>query len=311
MYFIVNTSYKIKMSDILLETGTGEVEILEFIVNKQYYAINVLKVKGIIQLEKIVPIPQASEEIMGITNIRGSMNIVIDLQKVLHDKKTENVSDKLGLLCEFNGTIVVFLVDKVKGILKVIWEEIEQTTQANQDVLMIGSILREDRIIILLDFEVITMNAQLGQGDGKQSELIGRSSKKQKEAKLVLVEDSRAIREMLRCSLQEVGYVNVKALANGKEAYDYILSLKDKLGKAFTDEIDLLITDIEMPMLDGYTLTRKIKEDETLNVLPVIIFSSLISKELMHKGEAVGADMQISKPSVKELVEVVDKMMNG
>ena len=87
------------------------------------------------------------------------------------------------------------------------------------------------------------------------------------------------------------------------------MNLKEKYGESFRQEIDLLITDIEMPILDGHTVTRKIKEDSILSTLPVVIFSSLITDDLHHKGEKVGADYQISKPSIGELVEAVDSLL--
>ncbi|OON96688.1 MAG: hypothetical protein ATN36_04980 [Epulopiscium sp. Nele67-Bin005] len=297
------------MSEILLETGTGEVEIIEFIVNNQCYAINVLKVKGIIQLDTVVPLPKAAPEIMGMTNVRGNMNMVIDLQKVLYNISTDKYTGGLGLLCEFNGTIVVFLVDEVKGILKVTWADIEQSNKMKQDVLMIGSILKDGRIIILLDFESITMAADLGEDYQKQAKLSDIGKTKHTDSTIVLVEDSKAIREMLKLSLIEAGYSKVITFNNGKDAYDYMFELKDKYGAEFIEEVSILITDIEMPVLDGYTLTRRIKEDEILKNLPVIIFSSLISEELKHKGETVGADVQIGKPSIKELVEIVSKLI--
>ena len=87
------------------------------------------------------------------------------------------------------------------------------------------------------------------------------------------------------------------------------MQIKEKHGNRFKEDVDLLITDIEMPILDGHTVTRRIKEDPILSNLPVIIFSSLITDDLYHKGEAVGADRQISKPSINELVDAVDSLV--
>ena len=98
---------------------------------------------------------------------------------------------------------------------------------------------------------------------------------------------------------------------DGKQAFDYIVGLKDRRGEEFLEDVDILITDIEMPQLDGLTLTRKIKEDETLKKLPVVIFSSLITEELKHKGESVKANAQLSKPEIEELVDVIDKLIEN
>lgn len=98
---------------------------------------------------------------------------------------------------------------------------------------------------------------------------------------------------------------------DGKQAFDYIVGLKDRRGEEFLEDVDILITDIEMPQLDGLTLTRKIKEDEVMKKLPVIIFSSLITEELRHKGESVKANAQLSKPEIEALVDVIDKLIEN
>lgn len=298
------------MSNVLLDTGTGEVEIVEFMVDNQSYGINVLKIKSIIKVDKITLLPQMREEILGLTNVRGSMNTVIDLSMVLHNKKTENYSNSLGLLCELNGKIVVFLVEKVKGIRRVLWQDIKQVSDSERNSLSIGSILIDDSIIVLLDFESITIAAGIGNGYESQAELSNIDNDTGKKAKVVVVEDSKAIGEMIKCTLLESGYSNIKLFSNGVEAKEYIFGIKKKLGINFNEEIDVIITDIEMPIMDGYTLTKSIKEDDILKKIPVIIFSSLITDELKHKGEAVGADIQIGKPSMKELVDVINKLFN-
>lgn len=298
------------MSEILLQTGTGEVEIVEFIINGKHYGINVLKVKGIVPVHEVTPLPKSPEEIAGIANIRGEMNTVIDLRVVLHKQKTTDYSKVLGLLCEFNESVVVFLVDKVEGIKRVKWEEIKQNNELRKDTLSIGSILSGETIIMLLDFESIAIAAHIGRGYEREQELISQENTVQRYEHIVLAEDSRAIREMLRCTLSEAGFNNVKLFPNGQEAKEYIFGLKEKLGEKFTEKIDILITDIEMPILDGYTLTKYIKEDDMLKQIPVVIFSSLITEEMQHRGKSVGADVQISKPSMKALVEVITDLLD-
>lgn len=298
------------MSGILLETGTGELEVVEFMINNQYYAINVLKVKEIIQIAEITPLPQMTEEILGLSNIRGEMNIVVDLDRVLHKRNIGDYKNSLGLLCEFNETKVIFLVEKVEGIRRILWKDINQASHIQEDSLSIGSILIDETIIILLDFESIVLGLGMGNGYEKQTEVLKDRKGKERQEHIVLVEDSKAIGEILKCALIEAGYKNIKVFSNGKEAQDYIFGLRNQLGENFKEEIDLLITDIEMPILDGYTLTKSIKEDQILKELPVIIFSSLITEELKYKGKEVGADMQISKPSMKKLVEKISEFFD-
>ncbi|ONI44699.1 hypothetical protein AN641_06135 [Candidatus Epulonipiscioides gigas] len=292
------------MSDILLNAGTGEVEIVEFIVHEKHYAINVLKIKGIVTIDEVVPFPNTKEEVAGLTNVRGEMDIVIDLGFVLHKVHTPDYKKALGLLCEFNETKVVFLVDQVNGIRRIGWNDIKQTTNIRAETLSVGSLMLDETIIILLDFETITINA--GIGNMWEPNKAVDDQNEFKTERLMLVEDSKAIREMLRCVLEESGYKNIKLFENGKVAKDYVFSLKEKYGSNFKQKLSLVVTDIEMPILDGYSLTRAIKEDDILRELPVVIFSSLITEELQHKGREIGADAQLSKPSMKELVRVLD-----
>ena len=295
------------MNNILLEAGRGEVEVVEFLVGSRHYAINVLKIKGIVQIDEITALPSAPEEVAGLTEVRGELNTVIDLKVVLHKQKSEDYSKTLGLLCEFNDTIIIFLVEHVVGIRRVKWSDIKQNNQIQEETLAIGTILIENIITVLLDFEAITIAAKIGKGYTEQSTLQIKGEARHK--KIILVEDSRAIGEMSRCALMESGYENVKLFENGQEVKDYLTDLRDNYGEDFKDHVHLVVTDIEMPIMDGYTLTRWIKGDPMLQQIPVIIFSSLISRDLEHKGEEVGADIQISKPSIKELVRIVTKIL--
>jgi two-component system chemotaxis response regulator CheV len=110
-------------------------------------------------------------------------------------------------------------------------------------------------------------------------------------------------------TLTSSGFTKLKFFDDGAQAYDYLLMLAEKKGDRFMEDIDLLITDIEMPQLDGHALTRRIKEHKILKKLPIIIFSSLITDDLLHKGDAVGADAQMSKPEIENLVNLIDKIL--
>ncbi len=114
------------------------------------------------------------------------------------------------------------------------------------------------------------------------------------------------LRKLLHDTLAEAGYVYVEFFENGEDALNYLQSIVQK-GKPVESEVQLVITDIEMPQMDGHHLTKRIREDETLKHLPVIIFSSLITDDLRHKGERVGATAQVSKPEIAELVQMIDQ----
>lgn len=296
---------------ILLETGTGELEILEFSVNNKSYAINVIKTREILQVENTTQIPNSHPSVAGMALIRDEILTLIDLKHVLENEKQSNIKDRMTLICEFNNLKVAFLVDKVLGIHRIGWNEIKRPDNIVENSQVIGNIIMNNKLLMLLDFEKIVMDITSSYGSyEKRIEKI-HYKKDRSDAKLILADDSAIIRRMLKDVLMEAGYTNLTFFDDGQQAYDYIENLRDEKGEEFSQYVDALITDIEMPQLDGHTLTRKIKEDNILKKLPVIIFSSLITESLHHKGTSVGADAQMSKPEIDKLVQCIDELILG
>ncbi len=299
------------MSNILMTTGTGELEVMEFIVAGEFYGINVLKLKGIVQLSQVVQMPQRSKVILGVSNIRDAMVPVVDLKYVLKQESSTISEKALALLCEFNGINVAFIVDSVEGIRRLKWDEMQQDSYRDDTKITTGGFIIDNRILLMLDFECIVMEAGLGES---YLELENSGAEKyviSKDKHIVFAEDSALISAKVIDLLKSVGYENVHYFPNGRETLDYLLAIKAEKGENFIDYANILISDIEMPIMDGYMLTKFIKEDPVLKVLPVIFFSSLINDELRHKGELVGAQAQICKPSLKELIETIEKYVGG
>lgn len=294
-----------KEDGILLESGTGELEILHFTVQGEHYAINVVKVKEILNIDNISKVPNAHPAVPGISLIRGDVITVIDMRMVLENIKNDAVEKSMTLVCEFNNMKVAFAIDEVLGISRITWNQILKPNEITSSTLVIGNINLNEKILMLLDFEKIVMDISPQTGI-TQERMAAVEHKDRSGINLVLADDSPMIRQVLKDTLSSAGFSNMKFYDDGDQAYRYITGLKEAFGQDFTDEIDVLITDIEMPKLDGHTLTRRIKEDKVLKKLPIIIFSSLITGDLRHKGESVGADAQLSKPEVGQLVELID-----
>jgi len=108
-------------------------------------------------------------------------------------------------------------------------------------------------------------------------------------------------------SLQKAGYINLILCKNGQEAWDKLTSIKHK--GTISSDVHCVITDLEMPLMDGHRLTKLIKTDKELLQIPVIIFSSLINDQMRLKGDSVGADVQLSKPEIGLLVQEIDKLL--
>lgn len=299
-----------KESDgILLESGTGEFEILKFTVNGKHYAINVIKVREILQIDKLSEVPNSPEAISGITLVRGEVVTVIDLKYVLEKNHFQDSNHKMTLLCEFNKLKVAFLVDEVLGIHRIGWNQMQKPDDILNATLVIGNINLDNVIYMMLDFEKIVMDISPETGI-TTARIAGLEAKDRTKVQLVLADDSPMIRQVLKDTLTYAGFTQLKFFDDGQQALEYLLALEDRLGAAFTDEVQLLITDIEMPQMDGHTLTRRIKEHKILKKLPIIIFSSLITDSLRHKGDSVGADAQMSKPEIGKLVLLIDNLLN-
>lgn len=292
---------------ILLESGTNELEIVEFLIGENRFAINVIKVKEIIQPIAPTKVPHAHPYIEGIIELRGEVLPLIDLAKALGFGPSNNPAQDKYIVAQFNQQKVVFHVHNVTQIHRISWKQIEKPSQMYQglDSQVIGVVKLNGNMILLLDFEkiVVDINPQSGINVERVKKL-GKRDRSNK--KVIVAEDSPLLRKLLHDTLAEAGYVYVEFFENGEDALNYLQSIVQK-GKPVESEVQLVITDIEMPQMDGHHLTKRIREDENLKHLPVIIFSSLITDDLRHKGERVGATAQVSKPEIAELVQMIDQ----
>ena len=297
-------------NNILLESGTGELEVIEFIVNGNRYVINVVKVKEVIQMPKsgLTKLPDPKPEIAGLILCRDEIITLIDLKYIITKKTTENVGSKI-IICEFNKIKVSFNIDDVVGVHRIKWSEIRKPDDLSENSLAVGNILLDGKVLIMLDFEKIVTDICPSSGIS-EDRLIEVAYKDRSDVKLVLADDSALIRRLLKDTLTKAGFKNLRIFDDGKQALDFLKELAEEKGESFNKYAQILITDIEMPQMDGLTLTRKIKEDVLLNKLPVVIFSSLITDELRHKGESVGANAQLSKPEISELVDTIDRLLS-
>ena len=294
---------------ILLESGTNELEIVEFEVATNKFGINVIKVKEIIQPIPVTFIPHAHPHVEGIIQLRGEVLPVVDMLRVLGIQHAERNPQQKYIVAEFNKQRVVFHVDNVTQIHRISWNQIEKPSDMYQGGTsqVIGVIKQNEQMILLLDFEKIMVDINPDSGISVESvKKLGQRERSEK--RILIAEDSPLLRKLLFDTMSEAGYVNVEFFENGRDAYEYLESIV-KGGSDVSEHVQLVVTDIEMPQMDGHHLTRKIKEHPDLQKLPVIIFSSLITDDLRHKGDKVGAEDQISKPEIAELILRVDQLI--
>ncbi len=305
---------KASNTDILLESGTNELEIVEFSINRSIYGINVAKVREIIKFpDKITPVPEAHPAIEGIVNLRGSVTPIINLARYLGEPDEIDPETSYIIVSEFNQTSVGFCVNGVDRIHRLSWAQIEPPTGiiASDEGIVVSIVKFDDRMVLLLDFEKITAEINPGSGMQSMSESVSKKEVNNNRAShtILVAEDSKYILKIIVRTLEAAGYV-VQTATDGLKAWE-LLSLTMN-GESFTtikDHFSVVISDIEMPQMDGLHLIKNIKTHEKLKQLPCLVFSSLISGEMAVKCKSVGADGQISKPEIDKLVELVDSFI--
>ena len=292
--------------DILLDSGTNELEIVKFEVGVNTFGINVMKVREIIQPVDVTSVPQSHKDVEGMIKLRGEILPVISLY-TFFGVEAEGAKDDKYIVTEFNKRKIVFHVGSVSQIHRVSWEAIEKPTSLNQGMErhLTGIIKLEDTMIFLPDYEKIIYDIESASGVETYHVHQEGFDERRSGKKLIIVEDSPLLMRLLTDVLTEAGYSEIVTFENGKEAYDYIIKLTDN-GENLSDHIDMIISDIEMPKMDGHRLTKLLKDNPQSSDVPIMIFSSLITDDLRHRGEVVGADEQISKPEISELIKKVD-----
>jgi two-component system, chemotaxis family, chemotaxis protein CheV len=298
------------VSNILLETGTNEVEILELFIDegeyKGYYGVNVAKVLEIIPMpSKIMRPPHLFGTFAtGIFNHRDKIVPMLDLAVWLGRQRVENVPPKV-LITEFNNTVTAFLVSGVTRIHRATWSDIRPLDGYTEGLSesITGVIELDNKLVFLLDLEkaIGDLNPELAVANASHT-FADSLTDNYRQIKVLHADDSLVIRNTVRRRFEEQRIFTVHSVTNGDEAWSYLLEAKQKISKGeggLGDTVDVVLSDIEMPGMDGYHLCKRIKEDQVLRRLPVVLFSSLITEKLVHKGEAVGADGQFSKPDLK------------
>ena len=296
-------------TNILLESGTNELEILEFTLGDSHYGINVAKIREILTYQEVTPVPNTHPSVEGIFMPRDTMITVINLKNSLGMEQ----SDEKGLfiITNFNKLDIAFHVDQVIGIHRVSWDEIikpDSTLNGTDGSVSTGVIKIDNKLVVILDFESIV--ASISPETGLRTADIDEIGERERSNSTILIaEDSPLLSRLITDCLRKAGYAELIVTNNGQEAWDKLEALKhegDVLNK-----VQCIITDIDMPLMDGHRLTKLVKSDDVLKKIPLIIFSSLVNEEMRRKGERLGADAQLTKPEIGSLVEAIDKLIDG
>ncbi len=366
-------------TSILLESGTNELEIVEFFVDeaapdasapgvvpgdescvgdapggvaafgvagaplcgslRRRYGVNVAKVLEIIRMQPITALPQMPHPaVLGAFPHRdGRVIPLVDLAKYLGISRDLHGEPKI-IVTEFNTVITGFLVSGVNRIHRISWTSVEAPGRFLQEASrnsITGMVRLEGRVVFLLDMESIVaemhpdLSIRMGQPllqerpkaaepmplqpqDAQDAQIKAHVDLPPRRYRILHADDSGSVRRLVRNLMEAGGRFELLQANDGQEAWDMLESLRreaDTTGVPLTDLVQAVVSDIEMPRMDGLTLCRRIKEDSVLRVLPVALFSSLVSERLGHKGESVGADAQFAKPDLQSLSQKVLELL--
>lgn len=308
-----------KQTNILLESDTNELEIVEFRVDELdnhgnllpcHYGVNVAKVREIIRLPQVTKALNTSDSVEGMIKLREKVIPVLNLSKILNKYTGDMLADRVIVL-EFNNLMVGVLVHSVSRIYRISWKNVEAPSSAVYSDQITGLVKMDDRIILVLDFEKIV--AEFCSSSALrplEPEQLLISEEHDRTSKTILVaDDSPFIRSTMCSSLRGAGY-NVVEAVNGAEAWDKIRDLIQRCndeGVSLRSKLQLLITDVEMPQMDGLHLTSTVRKEKNQQELPIIIFSSLASEDNIRKWHDLGAQQILTKPDLPNLVKYADQ----
>ncbi len=297
-----------ELTNVLLESGTNELEIMEFTIDGKSYGINVAKVLEIMKYEEVTPMPNSLPFIEGIFKPRNKIMTVIDLPYYLGANKKDDSSRDIFIITTFNKTTLAFHVHSVEVIHRISWTDVEEpdpTIYGNIEGMATGIVKLKDKLITIIDFEKILY--ELNPASGINLESIEPFKNRAPINKPIFIaEDSPILLKLIQNAIHDSGYSDITIFSNGKECWETLknMHLRDEPLK---DICSCLITDIEMPKMDGHHLLKNIRDNEYLSDLPVIIFSSLIDDNMRLKGDELGATAQITKPEINLLVGLLDE----
>lgn len=295
-------------NEILLESGTNELEILVFRVANYTFGINVAKVREVLPAPEITGVPRAHRSVRGVFKLRDRVIPVVSLVEHLEIEGAGPDGEQTAILTDLNLQQTAFLVDEVEKIHRLSWQQIlgVPPVLAGARTPVTGLARCENRLIVMLDFELI-LDQVIGR-DVNRTRVENPHGLEREQLRLILADDSASVREAMTQTLAASGYTRVRTFENGQACWNWLEHQVREKGSA--DLVaDLLISDVEMPQMDGFHLTKRVKEHPLLKQVPVLLYSSIVTPDNYKKGAAVGADAQISKPELSKAVQLADELI--
>jgi len=282
--------------------GRNRLELLLFSLGqRQRFGINVFKVREVIKCPSLTRAPQAHPAIRGIANMRGKTITVMDLAMAVGKLPVSDLEESFVIVTEYNRHVQGLLVSSVDKIINMNWEDIKAPPDGIGNVTFLTAVTNvDDDLVEIIDVEKVMADI-MGFSDAIDDNVLNGTSKDEVKNKHVLVvDDSSLARKQIIKVLDQVNITYSQA-KNGKEAFEMLLEWAEDESIALHDRCSLVLSDVEMPEMDGYTLTKSIKEHPDLGQLTVLLHSSLSGSFNESMVEKVGADDFLAKYDASEL----------
>ncbi len=288
-------------ADTYLRSGSNELKILEYTAAGDVYGINILKVNRVLaEMDSFRSIPDVHPAVRGVFNDHDRVIPLLDLGFFLGGQKIDIDGHSRVIVTEFFGLLNGFLVDRVETVHTLGWDQVinaQNVLEKDQNPYVISIVRpREDQMILLLDYETIILelmpnrvNKELQRGD-KVAPTVGNH-------KILIAEDSSSIRDMLSLELEDHGF-EVLVARDGREAHDMLMDNTD---------VSAIVTDVEMPHMDGLALTKAVKENAETAHIPVIVYSSIGDIGMKERAKFLQAEHHITKLNMNELLEKLNE----
>ncbi|HGI9355288.1 TPA: chemotaxis protein, partial [Vibrio cholerae] len=284
-----------------------------------YYGINVAKVREVIRVPETTDYPNAQPHMIGVFSSREILTPLVDLAGWLGVPTSTDISKKYVIVTDFNRMTNGFLIDSISRIHRISWNDVESPSQfleAGEQDCVVAVVRQDKKLIMILDFEKIIsdINPELSMEKydvtvDRKVDLNQRMVTKRNAKTIMVVDDSAFIRSLIQDTLSSAGY-NIIACKDGGEAHEKLMELKQAAKEEnvpVSELIDAVVTDVEMPRMDGMHLIKRLRDDDSYSSMPIVMFSSLMSDDNRAKALALGANDTLTKPEIGKMVAMMDK----
>ncbi|RUO65889.1 two-component system, chemotaxis family, response regulator CheV [Pseudidiomarina planktonica] len=291
--------------------GQNRLELLLFkLAGRQRFGINVFKVREVLQCPKLTAIPKRSSLVRGIAHIRGQAISIIDLSLATGGPAIDKIETRFIIIAEYNRSVQGFLVGGVERIININWEDIKPPPRGMGRQSYLTAVTKvEDELVEIIDVErilsdITPLNTELSEEVRNSPLNVNRE-----EISILIADDSAVARNQIKRALEPLE-INMEIMKDGREALDWLKAKKEQVGGDIHRYVPLMVSDVEMPVMDGYTLTAEVKADPDLAKMHVILHTSLSGVFNQAMVKKVGADDFIAKFHPDELAGAVKKWLN-